>query len=85
MKTKKKQKPGLDIPLLRKSKEGEQAERGRARKREALNKARNSESLESIKEYVFSDGSYSDALIRTGLIDRYEDYYNPDDPTYRKY
>ena len=54
MKMKKKLTPGVDFPS-RKSKEGESAERGKAIKRKALNRAKDKESLESIKEYCYDN------------------------------
>lgn len=55
-------------------KRGELEERGRAMKRRALNRAKNKESEEEIKEYIYDDKSYEYMMIKTGLIDRYDDY-----------
>lgn len=43
-------------------------------KRRALNRAKNKESEEEIKEYIYDDKSYEYMMIKTGLIDRYDDY-----------
>lgn len=49
-------KKNLEAPS-RKSKEDEE---GKARKREALNRAKEMESREEIREYIYQDGIYYD-------------------------
>jgi hypothetical protein len=54
----KKTKHGEDIPLTKKiDMPRDLAERGKAIKRKALNRAKDRESLESIKEYVYREDS----------------------------
>ncbi len=59
METTTKKKRGEVSPSMKKSDmPRDLAERGKALKRKALNRAKDRESLESIKEYVYEDRTY---------------------------
>lgn len=49
-----KKKHGKDLELLMKSKKGVLEERGRNIRRKVLNKTKDEESVEEIKEYIFN-------------------------------
>ena len=80
MNTKKKHGPGSASLTKRSEKE----ELGKAIKRKVINRAKDEESLEEIKEYTFDEDPLTDALVSTGLMDRYDDY-EPLNSDYRKY
>jgi hypothetical protein len=67
-----KKKPGQGTPST--NRKSDKEELGRTIKRKVISRAKDEESLEEIKEYVYNDKTYIDSLIDTGIINLHDDH-----------